>query len=518
MVANRFLRLQVPALALLVCAWNLSAAAGEAETLKDLIVARVQAGARPTAFVTIFGQSQRAKVLAADAKTLTVQVQGNKMPLPWADLSADDVAQVAREAAESGAECLAVARAFLELKKYEQVEALCTKALSADAKLTEDAQAILRALPDRAPPPPPKPDAEVLTTAAKPAEGEASKPDLAKLAGIPSTAPSASGAARTNHEGRALPPLPKFDKPILFHTPEADAIAASMQIFPPNNAWNEDVSMCPVHPESAAMIANLAPGRGIFVDFSFSWVFVPPEQPKLPLTSLQYKSESDPGPYPIPETCPVEGWPEDYRTYSEETLKSYQLGTGGDRHALIVDPSSMTLYEFFVMTRTDAGWKAAGAAIFNLSSNKLRPDRWTSADAAGLPIWPGLIRYDEVSRGMVEHAIRVTFPRTRKEYVYPATHHAGATDDKTFPAMGQRLRLKAGVDLSGLPPQALAIALGLKKYGLLVADNGSPWFMSAARDARFDISGIKTLARIKGSDFEVVVPAGPHELGRGGAR
>ena len=210
----------------------------------------------------------------------------------------------------------------------------------------------------------------------------------------------------------------------------------------------------------------------------------------------------------MPDNTPIEGWPVGYKN---ETLEQVQRKNEGDsdRHACVVDPVNRMLYEFYQMRKTDKGWQASGAAIFDLKSNKLRPDGWTSADAAGLPIFPAVIRFDEVQRGMVEHAMRFTVRRSRKAYVYPATHFASRLTDEDLPRMGERFRLRQDFDVSGFSPHAQAILKGLKKYGMFMADNGGDWRISVAPDAR--IKGLDELRKVKGSDFEVVQTTGPNE-------
>jgi hypothetical protein len=316
---------------------------------------------------------------------------------------------------------------------------------------------------------------------------------------------SAASPPRANHEGRALAPTPPVLKPLPFNTPEADAVLSTLQIFPKDNPWNEDISDRPVQPDSDRMIQTI--GR----DLKFRWnrdmpfILVPPDQPKLPLT-IGARDESEPGPYPIPDNAPVEGWP-----LSGVPLDRLQREGDGDRHVIIVDPAALKLYELFATYRTASGWKADSAAIFDLKSNALRPDGWTSADAAGLPIFAGVVRYDECERGMVEHALRVTFRRTRRAYVYPATHYASPHKDPVLPRMGERLRLRKDFDVSRFPPHVQAILKGLKKYGMIVADNGIDWAISTAPDSR--IQGLETLddKAVRGRDFEVIVTTGPEE-------
>jgi hypothetical protein len=211
--------------------------------------------------------------------------------------------------------------------------------------------------------------------------------------------------------------------------------------------------------------------------------------PKSRVT-FEYADESDKGPYPIPANVPIEGQP--------------AHGNGGDRHALIVDRDTCTLYELFALHRTPSGWAAGSGAIWSLRSNRLRPAGWTSADAAGLPILPGLARYDEVKAGRIDPALRFPAPRTRNAYVYPARHQASNESDPALPPMGLRVRLKASVDISGLPRQARIVAQALKTYGMILADNGSPWYVSGAPSAHWSNDQLHQLDRLTGKDFEVV--------------
>ena len=232
------------------------------------------------------------------------------------------------------------------------------------------------------------------------------------------------------------------------------------------------------------------------------YVLVPPDQKKVDVKLGSASAESDKGPYPVPDNTPIEGYPINYKGL---TLDEVQRKDEGDidRHALVVDPTNRMLYEFYQMRKTDRGWIASGAAIFDLKSNKLRPDGWTSADAAGLPIFPATVRYDEIKRGMVEHAMRMGVGKTRRAYVYPATHYASRDTDQNLPRMGERLRLKKNFDISGFSPAAQAILKGLKKYGMFVADNGLDWTISVAPDSRIPLLH-EEFSRIKGSAFEVV--------------
>lgn len=303
--------------------------------------------------------------------------------------------------------------------------------------------------------------------------------------------PKAAGAARRGG--------------VLFNTPEADAVLSTLQIFPKDNPWNEDISERPVHPDSDRMIDAIGRNLRFRWNQDMGFVLVPSDQPRVKLT-IEMADESDPGPYPIPDEAPVEGWP-----LSGGPLARLQREGSGDRHVIVIDAGEKKLYELFGAYRTGDGWKAASAAIFDLGSNRMRPAGWTSADAAGLPIFPGVVRFDECERGCVGHALRVTFRRTRRAYVYPATHYASSLHDPLLPRMGERFRLKKSFDLGRFPPHVQAILRGLKKYGMIVADNGIEWAVSIAPDSR--IQGLDTLDHkaLRGSDFEVVVPTGPEE-------
>ena len=307
---------------------------------------------------------------------------------------------------------------------------------------------------------------------------------------------------------RPRPPLPKITKPVMFDTPEADAILSALQVFPPDNPWNQDISAMPVHPDSRAMIASVGADKSLGYNLDMGFIIVPPDQKKVPVKLLLYADQSDPGPYPVPDNAPIENWPlqrnEDIKALPRagQTLEDLQRNGTGDRHVILVDPVNGLLHEFWQGRRTDAGWEASNEATFNLKTGALRPERWTSSDAAGLPIFPAVVRYDECQRGMVEHAMRFTVRKTRRAYVLPATHWASSSKDPTRPRMGERFRLRQGFDVSGFPPHAQAVLKGLKTYGMFVADNGSDWLMSIAPDRR--LKGLESLARVKGSDFEVV--------------
>lgn len=292
-------------------------------------------------------------------------------------------------------------------------------------------------------------------------------------------------------------------KPTLFNTPEADRILAKLQVFPPDNPWNEDISQSPLLPNSREIVHSIGADKKFAYNLDMGFVLVPPNQPRVEFKILDYPDESDPGPYPIPDNAPIENWPLDGRTLAAAQAAKEE----GDRHVIVVDPLNLKLYELYQGRKTPNGWECACAATFDLSSNKLRPDGWTSSDAAGLPIFPAVVRYDEVERGMVNHAMRFTVRNSRRAYVYPATHFASRQTDPNLPRMGERFRLRADFDVAGFSPHVQAILKGLKKHGMFVADNGGDWRLSVAPDAR--IKGLDELRRVKGSDFEVVVPTGP---------
>jgi hypothetical protein len=316
----------------------------------------------------------------------------------------------------------------------------------------------------------------------------------------------AAAAPGLGAEG-SRPPMPKIAAPVPFGTPEADRILEAFQVFPPDNPWNQDVSSLPVAKDSAQLISTIGAVKSLGYNLDMGFILVPPDQKRVPV-KLHDSSESDPGPYPVPDNAPIENWPlsvnEDKGALTKpgQTLEDMQRNGTGDRHVIVVDPVNARLYEFWQGRKTDEGWQAWNEATFDLGTGALRPERWTSSDAAGLPIFPAVVRYDECERGKVEHAMRFTVRHTRRGYVHPATHWASRSFDKSYPRMGERFRLRASFDTSGFPKHARAILEGLKTYGMFVADNGSEWLMSISPDRRLE--GLETLARVKGSDFEVV--------------
>jgi hypothetical protein len=306
--------------------------------------------------------------------------------------------------------------------------------------------------------------------------------------------------------GADRPLMPAITRPVMFNTPEADRLLAALQVFPPDNPWNEDVSKLPVHPGSKKIIAAIGADKRLACNFDMGFVLVPPDQKRVPVKLLAYADESDRGPYPIPDNAPIEGWPREDRRRLEDSQKARE---NGDRHVLVVDPVNRMLYEFYQGRKGANGWEAAGAAAFDLKTNELRPAGWTSTDAAGLPIFPAVVRYDECARGLVGHALRFTVRRTRRAYVYPARHFASRLTDEALPRMGERFRLRQDFDVAGFSPHARAVLEGLKKYGMFVADNGGDWRISVAPDDR--LKGLDELRKLKGSDFDVVQTTGPNE-------
>ena len=274
---------------------------------------------------------------------------------------------------------------------------------------------------------------------------------------------------------------------------------AGCALFPADNPWNQRVDTLPVAANSAAIINSIGANTGLHPDFgSGTWNGGPIGIPYNVVTAAQkkvrvsfdYADESDAGPYPIPAKVKLE--------------------YGSDRHALIVDSSACRLYELYALKKNGSRWHAGSGAIWSLNSNALRPAGWTSADAAGLQILPGLARYDEVAAGSIDHALRFTASKTRRAYVYPARHYASSLTDPALPPMGLRVRLRASFDTSGFPVQARVILDALKRYGMVVADNGSDWFISGVPDTHWSNDALHTLGQVKGSDFEIVDPAAIH--------
>lgn len=335
-----------------------------------------------------------------------------------------------------------------------------------------------------------------------------------------------------NHAGRILAPTVPVTTPILFNTTQADQVLAGMQIMPRDNPWNEDISSRPVHGSSAAIIgriyADLASNRKAlqaFQEMNFS--LVPDNQARVRVRLIDYPDESDDvitgtsdGNYPFPGNLPVETWPVGVPGMS---LSDWQIdvnGDGGDRHAIAVQAGTGLFWETWQSKRTPTGptvWQASNGARFNLQSNTLRPDGWTSGDAAGLPLFPALVRYDEVQRGEIEHALRLIVRVSRRSYIYPATHFASSLNDADLPAMGQRLRLKASFAIPGTwTRESRLVAQALKRYGGLVADNGGFFSLSVTPDDRWPTGCFDALRALTVQDFEVIQSTGINEGPRSG--
>lgn len=268
-------------------------------------------------------------------------------------------------------------------------------------------------------------------------------------------------------------------------------------VFPADHIWNTPIDTLPVAANSSTLVNTIGPGIGLHPDFgSGTWdggpigipfITVPGTQAKFPAT-FTYADESDPGPYAIPMNAPIEGG----------------SSSSGDRHAIAVDTDGCILYELYSAYPEGASWSAGSGAIFNLKSYALRPATWTSADAAGLPIMPGLVRFDEVAAGEIRHALRFTVPQTQKAYVWPARHYASSLTSTQYPPMGTRFRLKASFDVSPYPAEVQVILRALQKYGMMVADNGSAWYISGAPDSRWNNDNLHQIGKVLGSSFEVV--------------
>ena len=286
----------------------------------------------------------------------------------------------------------------------------------------------------------------------------------------------------------------------------AQPVIGRCPVFPANNIWNTPVDRLPVDPRSDEYIASIGAEIGLKADFGsglyeggpvgIPFAVVTSDLPPVPIRFAGFSGEpepftmeSDPGPYPIPPDAPIEGGPDGVR----------------DRHVIVVQQGRCTLVELYkAVPNGDGSWNAVAAARFDLQSNALRIDGWTSADAAGLPVFPGLVRNEEVAAGRIEHALRFTVPETREDHVWPARHHASDSDDPTLPPMGQRFRLKADVDISGFSSANQVILRALQTYGMILADNGSPWFISGAPNDLWDNADLRELGRITGADFEAV--------------
>jgi hypothetical protein len=274
--------------------------------------------------------------------------------------------------------------------------------------------------------------------------------------------------------------------------PITSPVISGCPVFPADNAWNQNIAKLPVDPNSAKYIASINDSDNKFLhadfgsnlEYGIPYIVVPGSQPKVPINFTDYGDESDPGPYPIPDNAPVEA--------------------GSDQHVIVIDRGSCMLYELYDAEKSEQGWDAASGAVFNLRSNDLRTEGWTSADAAGLAIFPGLVRYEEVRAGRINHALRFTVEKTQRGYIHPATHFASDDDDPALPPMGLRLRLKASFDISKYKGQSRIILEALRKYGMIVADNGTSWFITGAPDKGWNDEDLDQLKTVPGTAFEVV--------------
>ena len=347
-------------------------------------------------------------------------------------------------------------------------------------------------------------------------------------------APVLVAAERINHAGRILGPAPTVTTPVLFNTPQADAIVSALQIMPKNNPWNEVITNRPVHADSGLIMGRIRSdlvainsNRNTLKVFSeMNYVLVPPTQPLVSMRFTEYPDDSDfyggtnpIATWPIPTNMPIETWPSG-RPAGESNDTWQRTVIDQDRHSIIVQPGATPrLFETWqaVLTNNTPNWQASNGAIFRFDSNALRTPGWTSGDAAGLPLFPALIRYDECERGVIEHALRIVVNKSRKEYIYPATHHASPIDNTnpnfaSYPAMGQRVRLKSSFSVpTGWSKQSKAVANALKKYGALVADNGGFFSVSVCPDQRFPAGCFNDVQTIDINQFDVISTTGPSE-------
>lgn len=322
-------------------------------------------------------------------------------------------------------------------------------------------------------------------------DGGFSPADAALDAGV--TTPDVTAAGDTARVDRVTPPADQGPppRPPYPGVPGVSPMLGGCPVFPPDDPWNRDVSSAPVRADSSAILANirahgddmLRPDFGSNPDYGIPITIAPASQQPVSVNITKYPDESDRGPFPIPDDARIEG--------------------GGDDHVLVIHQGACVLYELYRARRTGDGWAAGSAARFNLRTNTERPQTWTSADQAGLPIAPGLARYDEVAAGEIRHALRVTFNHTRNAWIFPATH-PGGDNDRSAPPMGLRLRMRANYNIDGLSGQARVIAVALKRYGMFVADTGTNWFISGDTDRRWNDRELSQLRAIPGSAFEAL--------------
>jgi hypothetical protein len=349
------------------------------------------------------------------------------------------------------------------------------------------------------------PDEVQVARPSQPASIEVAAAAPSSSSGTPVAEPSVNASARatgaTPAANAATPaPTPAAPRATLAPTPVPTARPATTPppttacaLFPSSNVWNKRVDGLPVAANSSTLVAtigstaHLHPDFGSYLGYGIPYNVVGSSTPRVRV-SFQYADESDSGPYPIPANPKIEA--------------------GSDRHLLMWDTAGCKLYELYAAVKTSSGWRAGSGAIWDLRSNALRPDGWTSADAAGLPILPGLVRYGEVASGVIRHAIRFTAPETRDMHIYPARHDAGIGNASSLPPMGLRVRLKAAFPIGGFSPRMRVILTAMKRYGMILADNGSPWYFTGTSDARWSDDELNELKSLVGTDFEVVNTAG----------
>ncbi|HTL52803.1 MAG TPA: hypothetical protein VL860_09535 [Planctomycetota bacterium] len=464
-----------------------------------LIAARVKAAAPVTMELVIEDQPRLVDLQEVDPKGGLLYKQFGKkgrvdltaaLPRLLADvllgLTADEQETAAEQHLDAGLLYMVEGKALESAAQIDKAHAL-------DGTLDAHATELMKKLP-------------------KPPAPENASPDLGGL--FKNTGGGETGyivtPQGTNQEGRKLGPLPKITQAILSGTPESDAVMANLQLLPKNHALYDDISKCAVLPNSDAIIAEVGADEVLNPDYSFNFVIAPPNQAKVDVAIVPKNDESDPGPYPVPDNAPIEGWGPG-KFGNKIPFETWQRTGTGDRHCLVVDPAGGRFFEFFSTHKTASGWQAVIAANWPSNTIAQRRLKWSSADAAGLPILPTLVRYDELQRGMVEHAMRFCARRTRKEFLYPASHYAATGTSSNCPAMGERLRLKASVNIDSFGPQSRAIALALKKYGMIIADNGNYLSISMVIDERMDDPDCKNLRKLKIRDFEVVRGYGEHE-------
>jgi len=432
------------------------------------------------------GQPRNVVLTSADDKGITILQDGAELRMNWKQLKPLDIYYLGRGLLGKGAvaEHFLMTRVALKLnlgidmdKPLEQLEIDAPKDIPEIEKMRAQIKATFAPVAPAAPP----------------------------VQATPASNPTTDTAASTSAPAHvSASKLPAFNKPLLYDTPEADAVLAATQILPPEHPFNQDISKLPLHPNSAKMIASVGLETILWPELDMNYVVVPPDQKRINVKITPANTEADPGPFPFPDNAPIEEWPMGYPGYS---LEKIQREGEGDRHVLVVDPGNAMLYEFFYTKKTDAGWQAAISATFELNSCKLRPLNYSSADAAGMPIFPAVVKYFECERGIIPHAMRFAVKNTRKDFIFPARHcatNAANPLNPDLPRMGERFRLRADFDVSGFPPHVQAILNGLKKYGMLVADNTGQLgaSLSIAPDPR--IKGLDALKKIKFKDFEVV--------------